>query len=370
MTTSATVSVARSEALRPRSRGPPRRSNTRFRARVCDPKSRILAAPTRLEGNVRNRLLFKNCSRHRSSDSARSWRSSLRSLWSAVLLLPVIAACDGDGTDDGGLSSMDAAQADATTAGDAGPAGCSAHVECDDDVDCTEDTCTLATRVCRHAVVPALCPAGSSCHPARGCEMGRACATDADCADEDACTVNERCDPAARVCLVEPLDGDRDGDPPRSCGGTDCNDAERWAHPGAPELIDDLDNDCDGVVDEDISDVVIELCTRRMSCSSLSVADCYSSYARLIDYAACVNTDEITTALSDCARESSCDDLVGCSIAAFDVCTCASTWTRCPPPAPDHVVHCSVLAESRSDCGACAAVCPDDSRCIEGECHE
>jgi hypothetical protein len=35
-----------------------------------------------------------------------------------------------------------------------------------------------------------------------------------------------------------------------ACGEADCNDANTSIHPGAPELPDTLDNDCDGVVDE------------------------------------------------------------------------------------------------------------------------
>jgi len=46
---------------------------------------------------------------------------------------------------------------------------------------------------------------------------------------------------------------DADGDGVDSCSG-DCNDLAAQVYPGAPELCDGVDNDCDGVIPEDESD--------------------------------------------------------------------------------------------------------------------
>jgi hypothetical protein len=85
-----------------------------------------------------------------------------------------------------------------------------------------------------------------------------------DCDDLDAAVwpgAPELCDGVDNDCdggVDEGLSTDADGDghyQPGSCAGPadDCDDGAPTRHPGAPELCDQADNDCDGTVDEGLS---------------------------------------------------------------------------------------------------------------------
>ncbi len=53
---------------------------------------------------------------------------------------------------------------------------------------------------------------------------------------------------------VPPGEADADGDGWRICAG-DCNDANPAVHPGAPEICDGIDDNCNGLIDEDAAGV-------------------------------------------------------------------------------------------------------------------
>lgn len=94
-----------------------------------------------------------------------------------------------------------------------------------------------------------------------GCRAGSCVVTDTvTCDDDDECTA-DACDPETGACVHEPLTYDLDGDghrgplpgfrpgEPGSCGD-DCDDTNPNAYPGAVEVCDGADNDCNGIVDD------------------------------------------------------------------------------------------------------------------------
>lgn len=98
---------------------------------------------------------------------------------------------------------------------------------------------------------PELICAAAGC--ATECDGGR-CVVEHACANPDPAHCVALCDTTASptVCVIAARDLDADGHGDALCGaapGDDCNDGEASVYPGAPELCDGLDNDCDGPAD-------------------------------------------------------------------------------------------------------------------------
>lgn len=82
------------------------------------------------------------------------------------------------------------------------------------------------------------------------------CAAEESSVDECSDSLDNDCD--GLVDGIDPdccnIDDDQDGYKSEVCGGNDCDDSEATVFPGAAELCDGLDNDCDGVIPADETD--------------------------------------------------------------------------------------------------------------------
>lgn len=159
---------------------------------------------------------------------------------------------------------------------------------CDATHTCAIDTCIPDETTCVAGGVavcaangsafesPAACPAGSGCRA--GACVADVCAADATCDDGAFCNGPERCMPSAgtadsrgcvagaapcptgTICVAPEMrcatdcavggDADSDTHPATACGGDDCDDTNAAVHPGAPELCNSVDDNCDTRVDE------------------------------------------------------------------------------------------------------------------------
>jgi hypothetical protein len=233
------------------------------------------------------------------------------------------------------------------SAGSAGAAGSGGCGSCDDHVPCTVDTCTAGK--CHHEPDSKACEAKQVCDLLSGCIAGVICASTQDCTKQlgsDACKTNLACDQAMALCRWETLDKDKDGSPPIVCGGGDCDDSNDTAYPGATELCDGRDNNCDNQNDNGASCPGLQACTKG-ACSCPADKQCG-------DLCVDMQTDKAHCGSCSNACPSGADCVAG-------QCKCATTATVCSE-------QCVDLNTDPMNCGICDAQCAPGYSCQNKQC--
>jgi len=188
---------------------------------------------------------------------------------------------------------------------------CAETRDCDDSNPCTEDLCLDGFCVSSTA------PDGTDCGSGRVCFEGT-CGTRDPCADVVCSEVDQRC--VDGICVPTASDDDGDGFTALS----DCDDSDATVFPGAPEVCDGRDDDCDGVVDNDLAPLP---CTA--SCGS-GTETCWGGTWRCDapTVGECLPGAVETTSCDCGTRTRSCSST--CSWGARSACSaeaCADGWT-------------------------------------------
>ncbi len=272
-----------------------------------------------------------------------------------MLVGTVTSGCGGDTasitTGGTNATSGSGGGASSSSSGMGGSGGCSSAADCSDGFSCTIDTCNAGA--CQHVVGPnsgeTSCPSGQICNLTQGCVELVICADDAICLEKlgaDPCKANIHCDQAMSVCSYTSLDKDNDGEAPIVCGGQDCDDSNGNVHPGAAEVCDGKDNNCNGATDETAT------CPGMATCEA----------------GACTCPPENTCG-TDCVDTMNDNMHCGsCNVACLGVASCTGGQCVCPTNSTVCNNICVDTTNDPANCGGCAKTCASGYSCVNSLC--
>ena len=205
-------------------------------------------------------------------------------------------------------------------------------ITCDSGVPCVVGTCAPDTGECSFAPDDTLCDDGLVCNGDETCDMVLGCQPGValDCDDADDCT-GDVCSDASRMCVNATLDNDGDGFGSDACpavGGVsadDCNDANPAVFPGAPEVCNGIDDDCDSDCDDAFTCCRGEVGPCTTTCDTTGTRVCGLSCS----WGLCSPPAEICNGVDDDCN-SVADDVFECVQGEVRACTteCGSAGTR------------------------------------------
>ncbi|MBI5501681.1 MAG: putative metal-binding motif-containing protein [Deltaproteobacteria bacterium] len=275
-------------------------------------------------------------------------------------------------------------------------------IDCSDGIGCTDDLCNPLSGDCSWSLNHTLCTGTEICDPPRsaapsGCAPAPTCATDPDCDDGDACNGVETCGgdllcragtpvdcDDGRSCtsdLCNPADGscahlspDVDGDTytDAACDGTDCDDRAVGVHPGATEICDGLDQNCDTDPDAGALCPTVPHTSSASCLGALCIPNCLVGWGDC-DGILANGCDTSLTTLANCGGCGVPCDLPrsseSCATGTCVITSCDTPWGDCNSTDAD---GCEASLTTLVNCGACGNPCAPDhatgATCITGAC--